>query len=81
MVDNLHALTWEQGEGHRIDAVLLGGGCALCVCDIHLEFDWLLEDCGARCGLVLGSETGLWDHTVAQAGDLGEDKRAEKSVS
>lgn len=69
-------LTWEQGEGNRVDAVLLGGSCALRVGDIHLEFDWFLEDCRARCGLVLRSETGLRDHTVAQTGDLGGNKKS-----
>lgn len=73
-------LTWEQGEGHRVDAVLLGCGCALCVGDIHLKFDWLLEDCRARCGLVLCSKTGLRDHTVAQTRDL-EGKEKTKSVN
>lgn len=75
-----HVLTWEQGEGDRVDAILLGGGCALRVGDIHLEFDWLLEDCRARCGLVLCSETGLRDHTVAQAGDLAG-KQKSRGVS
>lgn len=73
-------LTWEQGEGDRVDAILLGGSCALRVGDIHLEFDRLLEDCRARCGLVLCSETCLRDHAVAQAGDLagGRGRRVSK---
>lgn len=73
-------LTWEQGKSDRIDAILFRGSCALRVGDVHLKFDRLLEDCGASCGLVLCSKTGLWDDTVAQAGDLTTTTNKKKQL-
>lgn len=72
-------LTWEQGEGDGVDAVLLGGGRALRVGDIHLEFDRLLENRRARRGFVFRSETRLRDHAVAQAGNLGGQKDRDRN--
>ena len=62
--------TWEQGEGDRVDAVILGGAGALGVGDVHLEFHRFLENRRTSCGLVLRPEAGLRDDAVAQAGDL-----------
>lgn len=63
-------VTWEQGKGDRVDAVLLGSRAALCVSDVHLELHRLLEDGGTCCRLVLCPKTCLGDHTVTETGDL-----------
>lgn len=65
-------LTWEQGEGHWVDAVLLGGAGALGVGDVHLELHRLLENRRTGRGLVLRPETGLGDDAVAKTRDLKE---------
>lgn len=67
-------VTWEQREGDGVDAVLLLGGGALGVGDVHLELDGLLEDGGPGRGLVFRPEAGLGDHTVTEAGNLQADK-------
>lgn len=78
--DGFCPFTWQQGEGDWVDAILLGGAGALCVGDIHLKLDGLLENCGSSCWLVLCPETCLRDDAVAQTGNLGASRRAESAA-